>query len=269
MLETYYKVRSDWSDASTQIGAFTDLANAKRLADQNAGYFVFDGDGIAIYPLPYRVQAAVSLAIFAASTGGTLAEGKTTGQAGTYTITEVADRRGRLLSGAGWVALQNLPVMPAKGVKTVTLAEKIKSVAENEVGRKGGRTYRRWYNATAAGKSDPKPAGENYCTVGALWALAQAGVDVSDVTARTAERTRKKAAKRNLWHGKGGNYRPKTGDLVLYHRNGKGDATHTELLLAQSGDKLTTVNFNSAGKVRKKARKISDSYTYGYVEIKR
>lgn len=45
----YYRVRKSWADASSQLGAYTVLANAKAMADQHPGYVVFDWDGNAVY----------------------------------------------------------------------------------------------------------------------------------------------------------------------------------------------------------------------------
>ena len=44
-----YRVRKSWSDATSQKGAFSDLNNAKKCADQNKGYSVFDDNGNSIY----------------------------------------------------------------------------------------------------------------------------------------------------------------------------------------------------------------------------
>ena len=44
-----YRVRKTWKDAASQIGAFKDLAKAKTLADKNAGYKVFNDDGVCVY----------------------------------------------------------------------------------------------------------------------------------------------------------------------------------------------------------------------------
>ena len=46
----YYRVRKSWSDAKSQLGAYRVLANAKRQADENPGYYVFANDGTRIYP---------------------------------------------------------------------------------------------------------------------------------------------------------------------------------------------------------------------------
>ncbi|MBS4008176.1 MAG: N-acetylmuramoyl-L-alanine amidase [Clostridium sp.] len=47
--ETIYRVRKSWGDAKSQIGAFRALENAKRCADENPSYFVFDSTGTIIY----------------------------------------------------------------------------------------------------------------------------------------------------------------------------------------------------------------------------
>ena len=44
-----YRVRKTATDAKTQIGAFTVLDNAKKLADKNSGYKVFDMSGNVVY----------------------------------------------------------------------------------------------------------------------------------------------------------------------------------------------------------------------------
>ena len=46
---TLYRVRKTWSDSKTQKGAFKVLSNAKKCADDNAGYSVFDEKGNVVY----------------------------------------------------------------------------------------------------------------------------------------------------------------------------------------------------------------------------
>lgn len=46
----HYRVRKSWSDKKSQIGAYKVLSNAKAQADKNAGFYVFDDNGTAIYP---------------------------------------------------------------------------------------------------------------------------------------------------------------------------------------------------------------------------
>lgn len=47
---TLYRVRKSWGDARSQKGAFRVLDNAKRCADANPGWTVFDEGGNAVYP---------------------------------------------------------------------------------------------------------------------------------------------------------------------------------------------------------------------------
>ena len=46
----YYRVREDWEDEESQLGAYRLLANAKAKCDENPGSRVFDNDGNVIYP---------------------------------------------------------------------------------------------------------------------------------------------------------------------------------------------------------------------------
>ena len=45
-----YRVRKTWKDASSQVGAYSDLENAKEMCDKVKGYFVFNSNGEKIYP---------------------------------------------------------------------------------------------------------------------------------------------------------------------------------------------------------------------------
>lgn len=42
-----YRVRKSWSDAKSQIGAYSSLENAKKAC--KSGYSVFDNDGKVVY----------------------------------------------------------------------------------------------------------------------------------------------------------------------------------------------------------------------------
>lgn len=46
-----YRVRKTWTDVKSQIGAFTNLSNAKNMAIKNPGYKVFDSAGNCVYPI--------------------------------------------------------------------------------------------------------------------------------------------------------------------------------------------------------------------------
>lgn len=46
----YYRVRKNWEDAASQLGAYTVLSNAKAMADKHPGYEVYDWNGKQVYP---------------------------------------------------------------------------------------------------------------------------------------------------------------------------------------------------------------------------
>lgn len=48
---TMYRVRKTWADSKSQIGAYSNLDNAKAMADKNPGYVVFDQNGVQVYPV--------------------------------------------------------------------------------------------------------------------------------------------------------------------------------------------------------------------------
>lgn len=52
-----YRVRKSRNDMSSQLGAFSVLDNAKKLADKNDGYRVFDSNGVLVYT-PSKKQAS-------------------------------------------------------------------------------------------------------------------------------------------------------------------------------------------------------------------
>lgn len=54
-----YRVRKSWSDAKSQKGAFRDFDNAKKCANANAGYKVFDASGNEVYPNKVTLSKSV------------------------------------------------------------------------------------------------------------------------------------------------------------------------------------------------------------------
>jgi len=115
-----YRVRKTWADAGSQKGAFTILDNAKKCANANPGYSVFDKDGTRIYTsnttsqapdVPFTVKVSISDLNIRKGPGTSYAKtGKFTGK-GVFTIVEVKSGKGstagwgRLKSGAGWISL--------------------------------------------------------------------------------------------------------------------------------------------------------------------
>lgn len=116
--KTLYRVRKTWNDAQSQKGAFYDLSNAKKCADQNNGYSVFDESGKAVYTSkatnstsPFKVQISISDLNIRKGLGTNYATtGRFTGK-GVFTIVETKQGTGsvkgwgKLKSGAGWIAL--------------------------------------------------------------------------------------------------------------------------------------------------------------------
>lgn len=113
-----YRVRKSWKDVKSQKGAFYDLSNAKKCADKNKGYSVFDESGKVVYTSKvtnstgsFKVQISISdLNIRKGPGTNYAATGKFTGK-GVFTIVETkqgtgsAKGWGKLKSGAGWIAL--------------------------------------------------------------------------------------------------------------------------------------------------------------------
>lgn len=112
--KVWYRVRKAWADMASQKGAFHSLENAKKCADANKGYFVFDENGAAIYPektakVPYMVRVKISDLNIRKGPGTDYTRVKYI-PVGVYTIVEEADGKGaskwgRLKSGIGWVSL--------------------------------------------------------------------------------------------------------------------------------------------------------------------
>lgn len=116
-----YRVRKTWADSKSQKGAFKNLDNAKKCADTNDGYFVFDENGTVIYPAeaketkktPFKFRVTIADLNIRRGPGTNYnTTGAFTG-VGVFTIMEVKDGKGaakgwgRLKSGAGWISLDH------------------------------------------------------------------------------------------------------------------------------------------------------------------
>ena len=115
----WYRVRKSWADSKTQKGAYKILDNAKKCADQNPGYKVFDADGKVVYEpkaaepvvkVPFLVKVSISDLNIRKGAGTNFARVQFC-PPGVYTIMEVKAGQGskagwgRLKSGIGWVSL--------------------------------------------------------------------------------------------------------------------------------------------------------------------
>ena len=113
----WYRVRKTWEDSKTQKGAYKILENAKKCADANPGYSVFDVNGVNIYT-PKTTTAAVPFLVKVSISDLNIRKGPGTDYdrtqfipVGVYTIVEVKSGKGstagwgRLKSDAGWISL--------------------------------------------------------------------------------------------------------------------------------------------------------------------
>ena len=117
--DSWYRVRKTWADSKSQKGAFHSLEKAKKCADENVGYSVFDKAGNVIYPVekkftPYRIKVSIDDLNIRKGPGMNYAKwGRCTG-AGVFTIVEEADGPGATKWGLlksyadkrnGWISL--------------------------------------------------------------------------------------------------------------------------------------------------------------------
>ena len=116
----WYRVRKSWADAKSQKGAYKILDNAKKCADQNQGYKVFDADGKVVYEpkaaepemnVPFLVKVSISDLNIRTGPGVNYSRVQFC-PPGVYTIVEARSGNGssvgwgRLKSGIGWVSLE-------------------------------------------------------------------------------------------------------------------------------------------------------------------
>lgn len=115
---TLYRVRKTWADTKSQIGAYKVLDNAKKVADKNPGYSVFDESGNVVYSggstattfTPYLVKVTTSVLNIRKGAGTNYGTNGSIRDMGVYTIVEEANgagatKWGKLKSGAGWISL--------------------------------------------------------------------------------------------------------------------------------------------------------------------
>lgn len=122
--EVMYRVRKTWADSKSQKGAYKVLDNAKKCADENPGYSVFNEQGVAIYPKataapsaptptefkPYLVRVTDSALNIRKGAGTNYGINGCIKDKGVYTIVAEANGQGatkwgKLKSGAGWISL--------------------------------------------------------------------------------------------------------------------------------------------------------------------
>ena len=114
----WYRVRKSWADAKSQKGAYKILDNAKKCADQNPGYKVFDADGKVVYEpkaaepavkVPFLVKVSISDLNIRSGPGTNFKRVRFI-EPGVFTIVQIssgagASMWGKLKSGIGWISL--------------------------------------------------------------------------------------------------------------------------------------------------------------------
>lgn len=97
-----YRVRKSWSDAKSQKGAFRNFENAKKCANANSGYSVYDANGNSVYPVasaPSKSIDTLAREVIAGNWGNGQDRVNRLTSAG-YNYNAVQDRVNEILSGS-------------------------------------------------------------------------------------------------------------------------------------------------------------------------
>lgn len=102
-----YRVRKNWEDAASQIGAFSNLQNAIDCADANPGYSVFNNSGIKVYPITGTIVEGSKVKVVGTNyaTGETIPDWV---KKETYTVSKITDNKALLKEISSWVYLKDL-----------------------------------------------------------------------------------------------------------------------------------------------------------------
>ena len=105
--QTLYRVRTSWQDVASQVGAYSNLDNAKRACDQASdGYYVFDANGNIVYPAStYKVKVMTGALNIRDGAGTNYKINGCIRDSGVYTIIKEQNGWGLLKSKAGWICL--------------------------------------------------------------------------------------------------------------------------------------------------------------------
>lgn len=97
-----YRVRKSWSDAKSQKGAFRNLENARKCANANPSYSVYDANGNSVYPVasvPSKSVDTLAREVIAGNWGNGQERVKRLTSAG-YNYNAVQNRVNEILSGS-------------------------------------------------------------------------------------------------------------------------------------------------------------------------
>lgn len=104
--KTLYRVRKSWANAASQVGAYSNLDNAKKACDSaGKAYSVFDSNGNVVYPMDntYRVKVMVNALNIRSGPGTQYKINGCITDSGVYTIVETQGNWMKLKSGMGWI----------------------------------------------------------------------------------------------------------------------------------------------------------------------
>ena len=110
--KTLYRVRKTWADSASQVGAYSNIDNAKKACDSaGKAYSVYDSNGKVVYPVAnsnaatYRVKVMVDALNIRSGPGTQYKINGCIRDSGVYTIVETQGNWAKLKSGAGWICM--------------------------------------------------------------------------------------------------------------------------------------------------------------------
>lgn len=177
-----YRVRKLWTDASTQLGAYSTVENAKKACP--VGYTVYGPTGSPIYTNMGTQQAAATTSteylyevtvpdLNIRKTPNGEKTGKYTGK-GRFTIVQESAGWGKLKSGAGWISLDSRyghkvsggSAAQAAPAKTVTTPKKAQIAVDGKLGPATIKAWQSRLGVTADGVMGPNTIRAIQCWAG-------------------------------------------------------------------------------------------------------
>ena len=116
-----YRVRTNWADAKSQLGAYEVLENAKKMADAHDGFLVFNEAGTVVYPIDYLGKAAeAAVRVYKA-----VLDNHCVHKGGAKKFTDISAKRIITCSASMSIALQLAGCLPEGKIVSHTTATKL------------------------------------------------------------------------------------------------------------------------------------------------
>ena len=141
--------------------------------------------------------------------------------------------------------------------------DKLINLVKGEIGAAephGDDKFIKWYSKYTGIKL---PLDMSWCAVFVSWAVINAGIDFKPFTRCTLMRDHLRANAQYKTRREGMST-AKAGDLIFYDWDKSGDADHVGVIVARSGDTLTTVEGNRRDRVGYWYTKVTDVTIGGY-----